>query len=140
MFDKKLSEDDKKWLVDTMRHLIHEEFLSALFREITVQRAARGSGEVDGKIEKSTENVLDMLVRWLPFTEGALRGSQEDINKATNQMNKTSGKVDQLGETLISMQDSVETMARFAVALKETGFIEIEYKNPKAIEDEANTG
>ena len=45
------------------------------------------------------------------------------------------------------MQASVMTMARFAVALKETGLLEqlekvleIEYTSPKVIENETDTG
>jgi hypothetical protein len=120
MFEKKLSEDDRKWI----RQAIREELFAALYREITIEKAARGSGEVDGEIEKATENVLDMLVRWLPFTEGALRGSQEDINKATGRMNEIADKVDKLGKAFVEIENPMIVLERFVGLLARTGIMD----------------
>jgi hypothetical protein len=138
-----LKQKDKDWIKQT----IGEEFKAALFREITISRMAKGPGDIEGKIETDTINLLDILAQSLPQWEQSLRESSESSNQARNRSIETLGKINAVGETLVSMEESVMTMARFALVLKETGLleqlekvIEIEYKNPKAIEDEANTG
>jgi hypothetical protein len=106
---------------------------------------AKGPGDVEGKIETDTMNLLDILAQSMPQWEQSLRESSEASNQARNRSNEVLGKVDILGETLSSMQDSVMTMARFAVVLQETGLLEqlekaleIEYTGPKAIDHETN--
>jgi len=133
--------------VERIRELIREEFRNALFREITIQRKARGPGEVDGKIETSTNNLLDALAMSVPHMEQAIVGAAAASEQSRNRSIESLSKIDSLGATLSSMEESVMVMARFAVSLKETGLLEqlekaleIEYTGPKAIKDEANTG
>lgn len=160
-----LENADFEKIKELVRKLIREEFVEALFREITVNKTARGPGEPEKVIETTTKNVLDALVHWLPYTEGALRGTQEDVNKATNKMNKTFGNVNALRKTIGSLEKQVQllgqsfetiakpmiTLTRFVVALKETGLLEqmekallIEHRTElvqltESVEDESNT-
>lgn len=107
-----------------IQKMIHMEFKEALYREITIEKAARKSGDVDGEIEKSVENVLDMLVRWLPYTEGAVRGSQEDSNKAYDMSLKTLRESRQVAELLGAMQNPVLAITRFTGLLAQSGIME----------------
>lgn len=123
-----------------IREMIREEFKAALFREITVKKVAKTPGEVDGKIETSTKNLLDQLVLDVPVWVQSLGLMESEVTKNTDASNA-------LVNILSSMQDSIMTMARFALALKETGLLEqlekvleIEYINPKVIENETDTG
>jgi hypothetical protein len=132
-----LKEKDKEWI----RGVIREEFFAALFREVTLQKKARGPGEVDGKIETTTDNLLDVIARSLPYWEQAVNGAAEASEQSRNRSNEVLDRVQAMVDTFVSMENSVKVMARFAIALKETGLLEqmeqalsIEYKP-----DEANT-
>ena len=143
-----LSKNDKVWV----KQIIREEFYAALFREITISKMAKGPGDIEGKIETNTINLLDILAQSLPQWEQSLRGSEEASNQARNRSNEVLDRVDAVVATLSSMQDSVMTMARFVLALKDTGLLEqlekaldiecesLEYRAyPKAIENETDT-
>ena len=133
-----LSRNDKEFI----REMIREEFKEALFREITIERKAKLPGEVDGRIEKSTGNLLDMLTISIPQWQQSMGLVEDAAVKSTDKSTEAIAKVNAMIEILSSMQDSVMIMARFAVVLKETGLLEqmekaltIEYKP-----NEANTG
>jgi len=139
-----LSRRDKEWILKAIR----EEFKEALYREVTVSRAAKGPGDVDGKIEEiGSRSLLDLMVEFLPEVSKSLIGSEAASNQARNRSNEVLKQTDAMVGTLLSMKESTLVMARFALALKETGLLEqlekaleIEYIDPKAIKDEANTG
>jgi len=136
-----------------IREIIQEElkdWMETLMKyEVTGDYGAQGPGEIPGRIEKKNLFVFDALMVYLPRIAAAMRGSQADAvtarNRAVETRNKVlelESKVDALGDTLLSMEGSVKTMARFALALKETGLLSqmeealtIEYKA-----DETNTG
>ncbi|MHA2069532.1 MAG: hypothetical protein ACXABY_34650 [Candidatus Thorarchaeota archaeon] len=126
-----LSEGD----IQKIRELIQEEFKEALFREITIRRVARVPGEVDGKIDTSTQNLLDQLVMDLPVWVQSLGLMEGEVTKNTDAVN---GVLTLMG----SLQESFMTMARFVVALQEMGVMDIIEKELKPIEitDETNTG
>jgi len=137
-----LSKGDK----ESIRKMIREEFKKALFREITIEKRAKSPGEVDGKIETSTENMLDMLVVSLPQWAQSMGLVEAAAVKSTDRSTEAINRLNAMVDVLSSMQDSVMTMARFAVALKETGLLEQLEKalvidmDPKAIDHEASTG
>jgi hypothetical protein len=121
--------------VKLIRELIREEFKEALFRTITIEKKAKGPGEVDGKIETSTQNLLDQLVMDLPVWVQSLGLMEGEVTKNTDAVN---GVISLVG----SLQESFMVMAKFVAALQEMGImamIEEELK-PIEITDEANTG
>jgi hypothetical protein len=126
-----LSKGDKEWILKAIR----EEFKEALFREITISRAVKTPGEVDGKIETSTQNLLDQLVMDLPVWVQSLGLMEGEVTKNTDAVN---GVIALVG----SLQEPFMVMAKFVAALQEMGImamIEEELK-PIEITDEANTG
>lgn len=126
-----LSRNDKEWILNAIR----EEFKEALYREITIARKAKGPGEVDGKIETSTQNMLDQLVMDVPFWVQSLGLMEGEVTKNTDAVNRF---VSLMG----SLQESFVTMARFVVALQEMGVMSLieEELKPIEITDETNTG
>lgn len=121
--------------VEKIRGLIQEEFRAALFREITIEKVAKTPGEVDGKIETSTQNLLDQLVLDLPVWVQSLGLMEGEVTKNTDAVN---GFVALMG----SLQESLMTMAKFALALQEMGVMEIieQELRPIEITHEADTG
>lgn len=103
-----LTRKDKEWI----RQMIREEFKEALYREVTIERNMEG-----GRLEKSNENLLDVLASWIPKTEGALRGMQEDTDKANNKMIEGSAGIRAVADILISMETGVNQFLQVAQAL-----------------------
>jgi hypothetical protein len=126
-----LTRKDKEWIQKAIR----EEFKAALFREITVRKAAKTPGEVDGKIETSTQNLLDQLVLDLPVWVQSLGLMEGEVTKNTDAVN---GFVGLMG----SLQESFLTIAKFTIALQEMGVMDViaEELKPIEITDETDTG
>lgn len=126
-----LSAKDKEWILKAIRN----EFKAALFREITIRRVAKTPGEVDGKIETSTQNLLDQLVMDLPVWVQSLGLMEGEVTKNTDAVNKFVG-------LMLNLQESLMTMAKFTIALQEMGVMDIieEELKPIEITDETNTG
>ncbi len=126
-----LSKGDK----ESIREMIREEFKEALFRKITIEKKATGPGEVDGNIETSTENMLDMLVVALPQWQQSMGLMEGEVTKNTDAVSRITG-------LLGSLQESFMVMAKFVVTLQEMGIMDTieEELKPIEITDETNTG
>lgn len=114
-----LTKKDKEWI----RQTIHEEFHDALFREITIVKRARKPDEPEAIQETKTMNLLDLMGEYLPFMEAALRGVQADAVKARNRAIENNERIAALGKTMLSLESSIITMAKFAIALRDTGLL-----------------
>jgi len=111
-----LSKKDREW--------VEAKFKEYLFRTITVEKAARGPGEVDKRIEKQNRYILDVLVEYLPYMEGAWRGVQEDVDKMKSRQMKLEEQVEKVGQLLTALENAITTMARFAVVMQRSGLLE----------------
>jgi hypothetical protein len=147
-----LSEKDKDWISKTIEESIQKELKnwidSFLKYEVTGDHGAQGPGEIPGRIEKQNIFVFDALMVYLPRIAAAMRGSQADAVIAKNRAIEANNSVKSLEaeikaqtNVILPISGSIKTIARFAVALKETGLLEqmekaltIEYKL-----DETNT-
>ncbi len=109
---------------EDIREIIREELKTALFTTITVERGPEKNGDPEKVVKEEEWNVLHFLAAYLPQIQGALRGMQEDTNKANNRSIEGSGKFQALGELLIGLEESVTIMARFAQALNQSGLLE----------------
>ena len=126
-----LTKKDKEWIVNAIR----EEFKRALFREITLKKKARGPGEVDGRVETATGNLLDELVRSIPYWEQVVNGVAAASEKSNNRSIEMLEKVNVLGEFFVSLEKPLMTIAKFSEAIESIGLLEqlekvtsIEYK------------
>lgn len=108
-----------------IRKIIQEELKDALFREITVERNIPDKkGDVPGRIEKSTSNLLDMLVVDVPRLAQSVAGAEEAANQARNRSIEALEKVNILGKTIAAVSGSIKTMARFSKMLDDMGLLD----------------
>lgn len=116
-----LSQKDKDWITKQIR----EEFKAALFREITVERHIPDrKGDVPGRIETSTANLLDMLVIDIPRLIQTMAGAEEASNQARNRAVEALKRVGDLEKTLLAITEPIRIMSRFAIALRESGLLD----------------
>jgi len=136
-----LSKKDKDWITKQ----IQKELKAALFREITVERNIPDKkGDVPGRIETSTANLLDMLVIDTPRLVQAIAGAEEASNQARNRSIAALKRIGDLEKAILAINKPIRIMARFAVALRESGLLDqlekatlIEYideSNPRQIQ------
>jgi hypothetical protein len=126
MMKIRLTEADKQWLLIEIKEAVKQAVNEALTAEIQWEKVRDEETGVPLKHrEHRSEEVFlpAFFCQMLPFYEQAIRGLQEDCGKANNRSLETAAKVDALGQTLISMEESVKTMARFTLALKRTGLL-----------------
>jgi len=79
-----------------------------------------GKSEPGRKIEKEvTVNMVDWLIKYMPHVEGAIRGVQEDANKATNNSAKVLMQMRVLGEALVHMAENIPQLNHEEIPLIE---------------------
>jgi hypothetical protein len=125
-----LTRKDKDWI----RKVIREEFHEALFREITVEKCARKPGDVEKHYETENLNVLDFLARYLPNIEGAIRGMQEDTDRAKNKSIDTNNLINAMSQILIGYEGSIKKLAQFIQVLDGNKFLLPQQDEPMVIE------
>ncbi len=106
-----------------IRKIFHEELKAALFRTITIEHGPEKQGDPEKVIKEEEVHVLDFLAVYLPKIEGALRGVQEDVDKAKNRVSEYNQKLDIVGQTLIGMETAARTMAALAERARELGLL-----------------
>lgn len=119
---------------ETLREIIREEVERVLTVEIQVlQVRDEDTGVPLAHPVHKTEKVFlpAFFVQHLKFHEGAYRGMQETVDRAKNNsanaqevLAEMVEKVDTLGNTLLSMEESTKIIGRFALALRHTGLLE----------------
>lgn len=120
-----LSEKDKEFLASLLekkvKKVVKEELQEALtaflVREITVEKGPRKQGDSEKRIEKESVNVLDWMCYYIPLIEGAIRGSQQDMNKVTNKSAEMGEQIQVIGNILVGHEDTVKQIAQFAQKL-----------------------
>jgi hypothetical protein len=110
-----LSKKDK----DDIRKIIREEVTAAFMKTITIERGPRQPGDPEKVIRDEQWNVLDFLVSYIPHIEAALRGMQSDIDRTKNNLNTNTEKLNVVGQTLISIEDSARIVAALAGKIQE---------------------
>jgi len=125
-----LTKEDKKWMKEEIKNFfLSEEFenmLGNMVMKASFQSQNRDMVFEDSKtekgrtVEKTTEvNVLDQIVKYLPYIEGAIRGIQEDVDKMKNNVAGNNEKLRVVGETLIRMEQGARNISLFADKLKQ---------------------
>jgi hypothetical protein len=123
----RLTEADRQWLVGEIKEAVRLAVREALTAEMQWEKVRdETTGAPLKHPERRSEKVFlpAFFCQMLPFYEQAIRGLQEDCSKANNRSLEAAAKVDALGQTLISMEGSVKTMARFAGALRRMGLLD----------------
>jgi hypothetical protein len=92
---------------EELRGVVQEELNAALTRTIKVEKSPP-----DGESYRTTEewNVLDWLVHYIPYLEGALRGCQADVDKAKNQTAENATRIQALGQTVVGMEEAARSL------------------------------
>jgi len=95
---------------------------SCMTRKITVEYGPRKQGDPEKVIKEEDWNILDWLVRYMPYNEGALRGMQEDLSKAKNTiMSDYVPKLDAIGQIILAMENTARYLAEVATVAKALG-------------------
>ncbi|MBW8001783.1 MAG: hypothetical protein FVQ80_07135 [Planctomycetes bacterium] len=88
-----LSKKDKNGIRKIIREEIQLAFRDGFKRKLIMEIAPRKPGDPPKHTKEMDVNVLDELVKYLPYIEGAIRGCQEDTDKALIQSTETKKEV-----------------------------------------------
>jgi len=124
-----LTKNDKAWLAGEIKgFFLSEDFESMLGNMVMKAMYQSQEREMifdDGKtepgrtIEKTIKvNVIDQVVKYLPFVEGAIRGMQEDIDKAKNNIAGNNARLEAIGGALIGMENGARSIAMLSDEIK----------------------
>jgi hypothetical protein len=105
-----LTENDRK----AIRQIIQEELKEALFRTITIERGPRQQGDPEKVVKEETWHVLDFLAAYMPKIEAALRGMQEDVDRAANSAARQEDRVAAIGQVLLGIETAAKRLAAFS--------------------------
>ena len=121
-----LTKKDKEWIKGFFLSEEFENMLGNMVMKASFQSQNRDMVFEDSKtekgrtVEKTTEvNVLDQIVKYLPYVEGAIRGIQEDVDKMKNNVAGNNECLRIVGETLIQMEQGARNISLFADKLKQ---------------------
>ena len=106
-----LSKNDKEFIRQTIREELEEALTAFLVREVTVEKGPRANGDPEKRIEKEEVNILEFLCRYLPLVEGALRGTQADMNKGTNKTGEMKDGLAAIAGILIESEKNIKRLA-----------------------------
>lgn len=105
-----LTKNDKQ----AIRTMIQEELKDALCRKVTIERGPRQQGDPEKVIKEEEWNVLDFMATYLPRIEAALRGMQEDVDKAKNGVAAQREQITAISSVLLTMEVSAKRLAAFS--------------------------
>jgi len=90
----------------------------ALTRTITLRKGPRKQGDPKEQTVTEEVHILDFLCHYLPLVEASMRGMQEDLDRAKNDISANNLKLDTIGQTLIGMEGSAKLLATFSDEIK----------------------
>lgn len=105
-----LSKKDK----EEIRKLFAEEFNKAMTRKILVERGARKQGDPEKKTVEEEWNVLDWLVGYLPYVEGAIRGVQKDVDSTKNKSVNMLKGIEVVSHILLGQEKGIKKLVEFS--------------------------
>ncbi len=98
-----LSRKDK----ETIRSIFREELTRAFQRDMLMEISPRKPGDPPKHEKEMRVNVLDELVKYFPYIEGAIRGCQTDSASARNRAEEVKNGFVKLIEHLDSQKDVI---------------------------------
>jgi hypothetical protein len=109
-----LSKKDK----DEIRAVIRDEISAALTRRVRVERGPRKQGDPQEKrVVEEEWNLIDYIAGYMPYVEGAIRGVQEDVDNAKNDVTR-------MAKVLLTLEQSFYQIAALADGIRESGLLE----------------
>jgi hypothetical protein len=118
---------------EQIREIFREEFARALTRTLELERGPRKQGDPQEKrIVEEPWNLIDFMAGYLPYLEGAIRGTQETTDTLKNNVAQNTERLEAIGQVLIDMERSVEAIATLSDILHKSGLLEPQ--KPKLIE------
>jgi len=108
--------------LEQIRTIIQEELKAAFTVEIQYEKYDKEKGMKELKTEKWF--LPEWLVDLQPHLIGALRGMQEDTNKANNRMKNTADNVNKMTEIMLLAENSMKCIAALSDKTKEVLQIE----------------
>ena len=111
-----LSTRDKK----EIRRLFVEEFAKAFTRTIQLERGPRKQGDPQEKrVVEEVWNLIDFIAGYMPYLEGALRGMQEAVDLAKNDVALNTARIEAIGKTLLDLQAPLLGVADLSDRIKQ---------------------
>ena len=104
------------------RTIVQEELKAALTIEIQYEKFDKDKGMKEALTKKFHLSVW--LADQFPYLTGALRGMQEDTNKANNKMRNTAENVKKLTDIMIQAESSLKCISALSDKIKEVPQIE----------------
>lgn len=111
--------------LDQIRNIVQEELTNYLIRTVEVEKGPRKQGDPEKSVEIQTINALDWIIHYMPLIEGALRGVQEDTNRANSKMINTSETVEALSAIMLQTEQSLKTISFISDGMKQINNIEV---------------
>jgi len=102
--------------LEQIRTIIQEELKAAFTVEIQYEKFDKDKGIKELKTEKHF--LPEWLVDFQPHLIGALRGMQEDSNKANNKMIGTAANVKALTKIMLQAENSMKCIAAISDQIK----------------------
>jgi len=127
-------------LDEHLPELIEEAVKKALTAEIQWEKHRdEETGQPLAHPERINEKIFlpAFFCQHLKFHEGSYRGFQEDINKTNNRVRGAMMANKAIAKILLGNQKSMESLARFATALKQSGLLE---RMEEVLQIESDTG
>ena len=88
-----LSKKDKEVIRAIVKEEIQLAFSEGFKRKLVMKVSPRKPGDPPTHTKEMDVNILDELVKYLPYVEGAIRGCQEDTDKSLIESTKTRKEV-----------------------------------------------
>lgn len=96
----------------TLRKILREELALALTRTLLIETGPKKQGDPEEKVTREIQiNMLDFWTEYTPRIEAALRGMQEDVDHASNNIVKQGEKINAIGSVLLGMETAAKRLA-----------------------------
>lgn len=120
-----LSKKDIQNIVEALRPLIAEEIEKALMIDVLVEKGPRKQGDPEKVVVHEKMPFKEWAGIYMPYIEAAMRGMQENVCLASNNVQRLNEKVQMVGKTMLGMHQSARKIARLSDALAQ-----VEARNP----------
>lgn len=102
-----------------IRDIIREELRAALVRQITIERGPRAQGDPETIVREEEWNVLEFMAAYAPKIEAAMRGMQEDLDQAKNDLAGQSNRLDIISRVMLDLERPMMAICGFADEIRQ---------------------
>lgn len=130
-----ISKKDINKIAEALRPIIAEEIEKAHTRKLTVEYGPRKPGDPEKVIKEEEWNIMDWIVKYMPYIEGSMRGMQKDVNKTSNKIIILTDQTNQIGNCLMTMEDSAKKIAWLSDQIQNNVLLPNDTHKPLEIEN-----